>query len=148
MPSCRLGLHHDRPVSPWGQGTRSTGDSSTLGSGRAGQDRSCPALPIPASQPGAGQLGGAPRQPQTGGIGHLPGDGPRPGWDTSPWVGGTHGWGGLWAAGEHPCSGGTGAGADMGSWAVGRWGNAWGVGQGGCPPDPDKNWVFYFSIIN
>ena len=68
----------------------------------------------PTAPPGAGHWGhrGSP------GIRHLPGDGPRTGQDMGP----------LWGAGDWPCCGVTGAGADglggadMGSWAVGRWG--------------------------
>lgn len=42
--------------------------------------------PVPPPQPGAGQPGGSRAAPAPC-LGHLPGDGARPGWAAGPWVG-------------------------------------------------------------
>jgi len=117
-----------------GSGARSGGGPS----GKAWQPG-----PIPPPQPGAGQLGGTMAAPELG-VGHLPWDGLKPGWNLDtrvdsdrqgPWLGRA----GLWGAGDRPCCSITGAGADSPGgvtwvpWIVGRVrGGLWMAEQGHC----------------
>lgn len=84
--------------------------------------------PVPPPWPGPGQRGALGADPALG-MGNVPGDGILIGQHMGPWVGpaqGPLGQAGLWGAGDWPCWGIAGAGADgpwgaeMRFWALGR----------------------------
>ena len=113
--------------------------------------------PVPLPQPGVSSTGGTGAAPAMG-IGQIPGDRDRlkPGQDVGPWLGPAwqHRWLGRAGPGgavDGPCCSITEAGADIGSWAVGRWGEPQGPGRDTgacwCPQGPEIGTLKKMSLF-